>query len=257
MQRNRKPASRSLLFLPLALAVAVGCGSEEGAPPANIGAEGQDAASSAQDSFSSAPTEHIEIRARKAQNRTPAPLDIDIEDTRGFSEIRIETALGGTRLGDIHVRLNAEKAPLTVDNFLLNYVDQGFYDNTIFHYVDKESMVIAGGYSSDLQQKETRDGIPSEADNGLRNLRGTIAMARYPEEPDSATCQFFINLADNAKLDYKNSDGPKDKGYCVFGKVTRGMDVVESIAEVAVEDRNQFPKTPSKQVSILSIKRVR
>lgn len=249
MQRNRKPAGKWLFCMLLALTVTAGCGSGEGAPATSIGAQGQGDPSSAQDVSSPALTRPIEIRPGEALSETPA---MDIEDTRQFPEILIETTMG-----DIHVRLNAEKAPLTVDNFLLNYVDQGFYDNTIFHYVDKGYMIAAGGYTADLQQKATRDGIPNEADNGLKNLRGTIAMARYPDDADSANCQFFINLNDNATLDHLSSDAPEKCGYCVFGEVTQGMDVVDRIAEVDVADQDQFPKMPLKQVGIISIKRSR
>lgn len=247
MQRIRKPASKSLFCLSLALAVAAGCGSEEGAPPASIDGQGQ-GATSAQDKYSSSQAGPIEVRAG-ALRETPA---IIIEDTRQFPEVRIET-----ELGDIHIRLNAEKAPVTVDNFLLNYVDRGFYDNTIFHCVDKGFIIAAGGYTAGLQQKEKRDGIPSEADNGLKNLRGTIAMSRNPDDADSGNCEFFINLADNAPLDHKNPDRAEANGYCVFGEVIQGMEVVDRIAEAEVADQDQFPKMPSKHIKITSIKRGR
>lgn len=248
MQGNRKSVSKSLFFLSLALAVAAGCSSEEGAPPTSIDAQGQDATST-QDEFSPSVTGAIEVRAGAALTETPA---IPVLDTHQFSEVRVETTLGA-----IHIRLNAEKAPVTVDNFLLNYADRGFYDNTIFHYVDKGCMIAAGGYTSELKQKELRDGIPNEADNGLKNLRGTIAMARYPDDADSANCQFFINLADNAQLDHQNRDSGEHYGYCVFGEVTQGMDIVDRIGDVAVADRDQFPRMPSENVILRSIRRVR
>jgi len=249
MQRNQKPVSKLLFCLLLALSAVAGCGSDEGAPPASIDTEGQGAASSTQDGFSSALTSPIEVRAGEALTETPA---IDITDMLQFPEVRIETTKG-----DIYIRLNAEKAPVTVDNFLLNYVDQQFYDNTIFHYVDDGYMIAAGGYTTELRQKTARDGIPNEAGNGLKNVRGTIAMARYPDDAESANCQFFINLADNPSLDHKAPDSAEAYGYCVFGEVTQGMDVVDSIANVAVEDRDQFPKMPLEHVGLLSIRRLR
>ncbi len=249
MHWNRKSARKSLSFLLLALVVTAGCGSDDGAPSASIDAPGQGTNSSTQNESSSEVTQPVKIRAGVASD-TPAP--VILEDTRQFPEVVIKTTFG-----NIHVRLNAEKAPMTVDNFLLNYVDQGFYDNTIFHYVDKDFMIIAGGYTADLQQKTPRDGISNEANNGLQNLRGTIAMARDRTNADSANCQFFINLADNAALDHKSAAHADDYGYCVFGEVTQGMDVVDKIAEVAVADRDQFPKVPSEEVGLRSIKRLR
>jgi peptidyl-prolyl cis-trans isomerase B (cyclophilin B) len=250
MQRNRKPFSKSLLFFSLALAVAAGCGSEEGAPPTSIRAQGEGTAPSAKNDFSSSLAGATEVRVGKAVSETPVP--IIIEDTRQFPKVRIETTKG-----DIYIRLNAEEAPETVDNFLLNYVDQGFYDNTIFHHVDKEYMILAGGYTADLQQGETREAIRNEADNGLKNVRGTIAMSRSHDDAKSATCEFIINLADNPKLDHKSAYSDEDYGYCVFGEVTHGMEVADRIGGVAVEDQGQFPKMPSERVVITSIERAR
>lgn len=250
MHRNWKSASKSPFFLLLALAVAAGCGSDEGASPASIDAPGQGTSTSTQNESSSETTQPVRIVAGVESRDTPAP--VILEDTRQFPEVVIETTLG-----KIHVRLNADKAPMTVDNFLLNYVDNDFYDNTIFHYVHKDFMIAAGGYGADLQQKTPRDGIPNEANNGLQNLRGTIAMARDRTAADSANCQFFINLADNAGLDHKSAAAAEDYGYCVFGEVTQGMDTVDRIAEVAVTDREQFPKVPSEEVGLISIKRLR
>lgn len=250
MQRNRKSVGKSLFVLSLALALAAGCGSEDGAPPASLDAQGQGTASSAQDGNSSSPGGPIQVRAGIARSETPAT--IVIEDTRQFPEIVIKTTKG-----DIYLRLDGEKAPVTVDNFLLNYADRGFYDNTVFHYVDKDFMIAAGGYTSELRRKETWEGIRNEANNGLKNLRGTIAMSRYRDDAESANCEFFINLVDNPALDYKNSDSAEDSGYCVFGEVTHGMEIVDSIGEVAVADQDQFPKMPSEHVRIKSITKVK
>ncbi len=131
-----------------------------------------------------------------------------------------------TSKGDIKIELDKENAPISVDNFL-TYVEDGFYDGTIFHRVINNFMVQGGSFTADMQQKSTNPQIKNEADNGLKNERGTIAMARTGVV-DSATSQFFINHADNTFLDH----GIKDYGYAVFGKVVDGMDVVDAIAVV-------------------------
>lgn len=134
-----------------------------------------------------------------------------------------------TTLGDVVLKLNAEKAPLSVKNFLV-YVKEGHYDGTIFHRVIPGFMAQGGGYTEKFQQKPTHPPIKNEADNRLLNKRGTIAMARTPD-PDSATAQFFINYADNGFLDYKSST-PSGWGYAVFGEVVQGMDVVDKMATI-------------------------
>ncbi|HEY2773572.1 MAG TPA: peptidylprolyl isomerase [Candidatus Binatia bacterium] len=159
-----------------------------------------------------------------------------------------------TNKGTVEVELNPDKAPATVKNFL-DYVDAGFYDGTIFHRVIKDFMVQGGGFTPDGQQKPTRPPVKNEANNGLKNTRGTIAMARTAVV-DSATSQFFINHADNAFLDYKN-DTPQLYGYCVFGKVTSGMDVVDAIANAPKGNKQPgvFSDRPQDDVIIESIKR--
>ena len=132
-----------------------------------------------------------------------------------------------TTEGSIVVELNGKQAPLTVGH-ILSLVDSGFYDGTIFHRVIPNFMIQGGGMTEDMSQKDTREPIRNEAQNGEKNLRGTLAMART-NEIDSATSQFFINLRDNAFLDH----GDRDFGYAVFGKVSEGMDVVDAIAGVA------------------------
>ena len=142
-----------------------------------------------------------------------------------------------TSKGTIKIELNAEKAPVTVQNFL-KYVEDKHYDGTIFHRVIKDFMIQGGGMEPGLKEKKTRDPIKNESDNGLKNERGTIAMART-DRPDSATSQFFINVVDNAFLDKANA---RDKvGYCVFGKVIEGMDVVDKIRKVKT-GRNDVPE---------------
>ena len=132
-----------------------------------------------------------------------------------------------TSLGEIELELDAAKAPATVENFL-RYVDDGFYNDTIFHRVINGFMIQGGGFTQDLDRKQTHAPVKNEAKNGLSNARGTIAMART-NEPHSATSQFFINHKDNNNLDYPSFDG---WGYAVFGKVTRGMETVDRIADV-------------------------
>jgi cyclophilin family peptidyl-prolyl cis-trans isomerase len=133
-----------------------------------------------------------------------------------------------TSKGQIKIELFKDKAPTTVKNFL-KYVEEEHYDNTIFHRVIKDFMIQGGGFTADMKQKPTHDPIKNEAANGLSNVRGTIAMARTPN-PDSATCQFFINVKDNTQLDRK--DGAGNDGYCVFGHVVEGIDVVDQIRAV-------------------------
>lgn len=135
-----------------------------------------------------------------------------------------------TNKGEIEIQLNAEKAPITVKNFL-EYVNSGFYNGTIFHRVIKGFMVQGGGFTESMEQKEGYAPIQNEANNGLENKKGTIAMARTMA-PHSASSQFFINLVDNDFLNFKN-ETPQGWGYAVFGEVTKGMDIVEAIGNVA------------------------
>jgi cyclophilin family peptidyl-prolyl cis-trans isomerase len=132
-----------------------------------------------------------------------------------------------TNRGDIYLELDADKAPITVENFV-KYIKSGFYEGTIFHRVMSNFMIQGGGYDEDLVRKTTREPIQNEANNGLKNYRGTIAMARI-NTPHSATAQFFINVKDNPALDYSGPDNGRTWGYAVFGKVVRGMDVVDEI----------------------------
>jgi len=155
-----------------------------------------------------------------------------------------------TTLGEIEIELDDAKAPITVKNFL-QYVDDGFYDGVIFHRVINGFMVQGGGFTSAMQQKPTRPQIQNEAANGLKNLRGTLAMART-SAPHSASAQFFINHKDNAFLDYPGSDG---WGYAVFGRVIAGMDVVDKIAAVPTGTKAGMGDVPVQNVSIVSARR--
>lgn len=157
-----------------------------------------------------------------------------------------------TSMGAITAELDAAKAPGTVSN-VLAYIDAKFYDGTIFHRVIDNFMIQGGGFTRDLVKKETVKPIKNEADNGLRNERGTLAMARTMIV-DSATSQFFINLVDNPYLDFKGK-ADKDWGYCVFGKVVEGMDVVDKIAKVRTSRTTLSEGTPVEPVMINSIRR--
>ena len=144
-----------------------------------------------------------------------------------------------TNKGLIVIELYPDQAPQSVANFLA-YVDAGFYDGTIFHRVIPDFMIQGGGFTADLEKKATRDPIPNEADNGLKNERGTLAMART-NDPNSATAQFFINHKDNAFLDHSGKN-PRGWGYAVFGRVTDGMSVVDAIATTPTGAKGMFPK---------------
>jgi peptidyl-prolyl cis-trans isomerase B (cyclophilin B) len=150
-----------------------------------------------------------------------------------------------TNHGQITLELDAEKAPKTVENFL-SYVKSGHYDGTIFHRVIDGFMIQGGGFSPDMRQKPTEDPVENEANNGLTNDRYTIAMART-SDPHSASSQFFINVNDNDFLNYPGSDG---WGYCVFGKVTSGTEVVDEIGKVDTGRRSMFSDVPTEDVVI-------
>ena len=157
-----------------------------------------------------------------------------------------------TNLGSIMVELYPEKAPKTVENFL-HYVKSGFYKDSIFHRVIAGFMIQGGGFSKAMEQKPTRDPVGIESNNGLKNDTGTIAMART-QDPNSATSQFFINLTDNAFLNY-SAPTVRGYGYTVFGKVIKGMDVVENIARVPTGAGGAFPRdVPRQQVVIEHIR---
>lgn len=157
-----------------------------------------------------------------------------------------------TTSGDILLELDPEKAPETVKNFL-QYVDDGFYDNTIFHRVIPGFMIQGGGMDMHMKEKKTREPIKNEADNGLKNMRGTIAMARTME-PHSASAQFFINSVDNDFLDHKapTSEG---WGYAVFGKVLDGMDVVDKISKVKTTSTGIHSDVPKDSIVITKASR--
>lgn len=149
-----------------------------------------------------------------------------------------------TNFGDITLELYPDKAPVTVQNFL-SYVDKGFYDGTIFHRVIPNFVIQGGGFTQEMEQKPTDAPITNEAKNGLKNLRGTLSMART-SDVNSATSQFFINLTDNAFLDH----GTRDYGYAVFAKVVDGMDVVDKIAAVQTTNKGFHRDVPAEPVIV-------
>ncbi len=164
------------------------------------------------------------------------------------AETRVEFE---TSQGNFTIELYPEKAPKTVENFL-QYVKDGFYENTIFHRVIRNFMVQGGGFERDLYEKPTREPIANEADNGLTNETGTIAMARTAD-PNSATAQFFINLKNNRFLNFTGAR-PETIGYCVFGKVTNGMDVIKKIGVTPTGFVGRFGDVPTQAITIKSVK---
>jgi cyclophilin family peptidyl-prolyl cis-trans isomerase len=174
-------------------------------------------------------------------------------------QLMVSAAISGsqveiqTNMGTIRLELNDEKAPITVKNFL-DYVDRGYYNGTIFHRVIDDFMIQGGGFDSHLERKKTAAAIKNEATNGLKNDKGTIAMARTGVV-DSATSQFFINLSDNTFLNNRGT-AAATYGYAVFGRVTEGMDVVEKIAKLKVGKKGSFQNFPTKTVVIYSANRV-
>jgi cyclophilin family peptidyl-prolyl cis-trans isomerase len=155
-----------------------------------------------------------------------------------------------TNMGQISIELDSENAPISSENFLA-YVRDGFYEQTIFHRVIPNFMIQGGGFTPEMKQKKPKAEIKNEADNGLKNERGTLAMART-QVVDSATCQFFINLVDNDFLNHK-SKTPNGYGYAVFGKVIEGMEIVDEIAKVATGNFGHHQDVPKEAVIIQSV----
>ena len=171
------------------------------------------------------------------------------EDEKKSEDQKNPVVVLDTTLGAVHIELDAVKAPVTSKNFL-EYVSAKHYDGTVFHRVIPKFMVQGGGFTADMKEKSTRDPIKNEAGNGLKNLRGTIAMARTPD-PNSATAQFFINVDNNDFLNHKDETA-RGFGYAVFGKVTKGMDVVDKIVAVPTGTRGPHSDVPVEPVVIKS-----
>jgi len=174
------------------------------------------------------------------------------EEEKSEEKVKNVMVVIKTNKGDITLKLDAEKAPVSVNNFL-QYVDDGHYNGTIFHRVIKGFMIQGGGFTEDMKQKSTRAPVKNEAGNGLQNKKGTIAMARTADV-DSATSQFFINVVDNAFLDHR-SETPQGFGYCVFGEVVDGMDVVDVIRNVPTGQSGPYGDVPSETVEIIEVVR--
>lgn len=218
----------SAALLALVILPSAGCGSKDGdgAAVTNNIAGGEGGTTQASSGKKGAPAERVD----------PA--------------VRFETTMGA-----FTVKLDQQHAPITVENFL-NYVESGHYDQTLFHQVVEGYMVLGGGFNTDLSEKPAQTAIRNEAHNGLSNKRGTIAMARQFDVIDSSTCQFFINLGDNSALDHKSRE-VEDYGYCVFGQVTEGLDVVEKIGKAQVQNIQGFEMTPAQPIVIKTARRVR
>ncbi|PLY01248.1 MAG: cyclophilin [Desulfuromonas sp.] len=160
-----------------------------------------------------------------------------------MSKVKLQTSKG-----DIVLQLNTEKAPISAENFI-GYVNDGFYDGTIFHRVIDGFMIQGGGFNEQMIQKPTKGQIKNEADNGLKNSRGTVAMART-QVVDSATSQFFINLVDNSFLNF-SSPTPSGYGYAVFGEITEGLEIIDEIAKVATGMRGGHQDVPTDTITIV------
>jgi len=231
-----------LIFLPASFLLS-GCNQDE-ASENNSVSETQATSETAQEASNSetkedaSETNSEESNSGDANSNEMSKDDKAVENKGGNPMLIIKTSKG-----DIKVELDQENAPISTDNFIA-YVQDGFYDGTIFHRVINGFMVQGGGFTTDMQQKSTKAPIKNEAENGLKNERGTLAMART-QDINSATSQFFINLVDNAFLD----NGRRDFGYAVFGKVVDGMDVVDAIAAVQTGPGD----VPQEQVVIESV----
>jgi cyclophilin family peptidyl-prolyl cis-trans isomerase len=219
------------------------------------------------------------IPAASVEVRTDSPAAATVSGTGPVASAAAEARLAAKRVdpvvvlrtsaGDVQVQLFQDKAPQTVDNFLRTYAQRNYYDGTIFHYVEPGSMVIAGGYTADLQPKPTRSPIFNESQNGLSNKRGTIAMIRDPANAHSATSQFFINLADNPAFDFhvpetapiqeteESAVTDEAWGFCVFGEVIAGLDVLDRIAQSPVVAQGEFEKVPREAIVINSVEQIR
>jgi cyclophilin family peptidyl-prolyl cis-trans isomerase len=231
-----------VLFTALALVLMLGCGSD--APPESTSAP-QPAETAKVEQPPPVPEPEPPATEPEAPAPAPTPKPKAAPKPPANPVVVMETSKG-----NLKIELYPDKAPLTVKNFLA-YVDSSYYDGTIFHRVIPNFMIQGGGFTADMVQKDTREPIENEAKNGVKNGRGTIAMART-FNPHSATSQFFINHTDNAMLDNSPQNG---WGYCVFGKVIDGLQVVDSIASVQTGSKNGMQDVPVETVVIKSVRR--
>lgn len=210
----------------------LGCGGD--APTASVSSDG-DGGSAKSDSDGKAKSKKLTKPKSKSSS--------------GQTIVAVET-----NMGTFEITLNPEKSPLTVDNFLYNYVQRGGYDDTIVHYCSSD-FFIAGGHKSNLTEIPSRAPIRNESDNGLKNVKRTVAMSHTQDYPHSGTSHFFININDNDYFDYDESAEEDEKwGYAVFGKVTDGWDVVERIAQAKTHDSGDFTSTPVEPIVIKTIR---
>ncbi|MCA9177534.1 MAG: peptidylprolyl isomerase [Planctomycetales bacterium] len=246
MTRHIYSLARNATPLPLLLlAVLVGCGGE-------------------------VPTAHIEPPGSTSASTEPEPADSDGGPTAeavGDSPTATQTAAASAEVvrvelvlaqGRVLLELFPQKAPSTVHNFMSNYVDLELYNNSLIHYVD-ENILIGGGFGADRQPTSTRWSVRNESNNGLSNVRGTVAMSRDPSFPDSATSQFFVNLTDNPHFDHQ--DKPDEvvvggNGYCVFGRVVEGMEILDALAKVPTTDVDDFVRFPVEPIVVQTFRRL-
>ena len=243
---------RQVAWIALAAMVAAGCGQEQSSTPMAT----KTAPAPMATATTPAPVTTETTPAPVATETTPAPVATETAPVLSIApapppqpEDQTVYVLMTTSKGDIVLALDAEKAPTTVANFV-EYTNNEFYDGTIFHRVMGTFMIQGGGFTQDMQKKQTRDPIANEWQNGLKNGRGTIAMARI-KDPNSATAQFFINVVDNPALDEPRSGGA---GYAVFGEVVAGMDVVDTIKVVDTGMKKNMSDVP---IELVVIERVR
>jgi len=219
------------ILLGCALTALVGCGqSDSGNPPSAV-------------SNTDGATPYTPGKTR------PGSMTVKKFDSK-YPEVVLDTTLG-----PITLRLNSEKAPLTVGNFL-NYADRGHYNGTIVHEVHKNFIALLGGYTENLKERTGDFPIRNEAANGLENKRYTIAMARLPHSIDSATTHFFINLADNANLNHSGKDADKF-GFCVFGEVIAGREIVDQLNTISTTAKQDFPALPTATIAVQNVKRIK
>jgi len=243
--------NKKLIIVPLLCVLMAGCGTKT--------ATNNEQSHLIGENNSAAPVQNQEVTPQDTQN-TPAEVAttsapevatstiINNEDNKMVNIKEVNQVLMKTSMGDIKIALDWKNAPISTENFL-TYVKDGFYDGTIFHRVMKGFMAQGGGFNTDGKQKTARAEIKNEAKNGLKNDRGTIAMARTGVV-DSASSQFFINLVNNDFLNYRDDS---NYGYAVFGKVVEGMDVVDAMANVETGDNGQFQNWPTKNIVINSV----
>lgn len=233
-----------VMVLSVLLCFGLGCRPEKPAQPSNATPPPAEPAAKAASPVTDKPATDAGKPAVEALKPAAAPQPAVPGLPEGVWVVELKTSKG-----DIVLALDHKAAPVTVQNFV-QYVQSGFFDGTIFHRVIKGFMIQGGGFTANLQQKPTRAPIVNEASNGLKNLRGTIAMARTPN-PNSATAQFFINHANNTSLNFVQGQNP---GYAVFGSVIKGLEVVDAIAAVATTTRGGMQDVPAEPVVINSAK---